>query len=227
MLWDIDRTLVDLSGLGQEIYAEVFRAFTGRPLEHLADMAGRTDHHIITQTLELHGLADHSERLDVFYEALAQAVHARRHLLAERGRALPGAHDILNALSRVPGVVQSVVTGNIKRIAIEKLTAFGLDEHIDFEVGAYGSEDGMRHTLVREAIRRAEHTHGPAQSVTVIGDTPHDVVAATTNDVIAIGVTTGTSTTADLLAAGAHLVLDTLAPTADVLEAVLNGRRTR
>jgi hypothetical protein len=40
----------------------------------------------------------------------------------------------------VPGVVQSVVTGNTREIATEKLSAFGLDAHLDLEVGGCGDE---------------------------------------------------------------------------------------
>ena len=44
----------------------------------------------------------------------------------------------------------------------------------------------------------------------VIGDTPHDVKAARDNNVIAIGVATGTAAAGELAAAGADLVLETL-----------------
>ncbi len=39
VLWDIDHTLVRISGVSREIYAEAFRLVTGQPLRELADMA--------------------------------------------------------------------------------------------------------------------------------------------------------------------------------------------
>lgn len=41
-LWDIDHRLLSIGSLSAEIYAEVFEDVTGRPLEQLADMTGRT-----------------------------------------------------------------------------------------------------------------------------------------------------------------------------------------
>jgi len=40
VLWDIDHTLVSISGVGREIYTRVFEQVTGQPLVHLADMRG-------------------------------------------------------------------------------------------------------------------------------------------------------------------------------------------
>ena len=44
ILWDIDHTLIETRGLGFAIYQRAFPAATGRPLEQLAQVSGRTVH---------------------------------------------------------------------------------------------------------------------------------------------------------------------------------------
>jgi phosphoglycolate phosphatase len=55
----------------------------------------------------------------------------------------------------------------------------------------------------------------------LIGDTPLDIEAALAAGARAIGVATGSSQAADLLAAGAHAVLPDLTDTAQVVRALL------
>jgi phosphoglycolate phosphatase len=43
VLWDIDHTLVAITGVSRDIYATAFQRVIGRSLAHLAYMAGRTD----------------------------------------------------------------------------------------------------------------------------------------------------------------------------------------
>jgi phosphoglycolate phosphatase len=45
---------------------------------------------------------------------------------------------LLAALQAMPEIVQSVLSGNMKPNALIKLSAFGLDGYLDFEVGGYG-----------------------------------------------------------------------------------------
>ena len=105
-----------------------------------------------------------------------------------------GAREALERLDREPGVLQSLLTGNIEPNAAVKLGAFGLDRYLDFEIGAYGSDHHMRGELVAIARRNAERKHGlsiePAQ-VVLVGDTPLDVAAAREGGARAVGVATG------------------------------------
>lgn len=78
---------------------------------------------------------------------LVFAAQERRAEMEANGRALPGATAAVDALAEVTSVVQSVVTGNLRQIAELKLSLFGLDRHIDFGVGGYGSDDSDRATL--------------------------------------------------------------------------------
>ncbi|MGH2598936.1 MAG: HAD family hydrolase [Dehalococcoidia bacterium] len=222
VLWDIDKTLVDIGPVSRDIYARAFLGVIKQPLQEPADMTGRTEKAILLETLALHGVADPESKFEQFYSALAVAADELREEMVNRGHRLSGSHEALAALVR-DGVIQTVVTGNIKPIAITKLEVFGLSEHLDFEVGGYGSDDSTRTTLVRLAWERAERKYGHAfhpDHIVVIGDTPHDVQAASEVGVRAVGVATGSSTVEELAASGADAVVADLTDTQAFIAAV-------
>lgn len=211
VLWDIDHTLVSITGVSREIYGRAFEQLTGRPLVHLADMAGRTEQAISRETLALNGVQP-DDVIDDFYAALGSAAHALEPRMREQGRALPGAREALSALA-VDGVVQSVVTGNLRDIAVTKLEAFELHGFLDLAVGGFGDVSSDRAVLVRLAIEQAAAAYEyafTAEHTIVIGDTPHDVKGAHDNGVVAVGVATGLSSADELAAVGADLVLPSL-----------------
>lgn len=222
VLWDIDRTLVDLSGLGSDWYRDAMTAVTGVDLARVPRFGGRTEAWISREILRTHGIEPTDERVEEMFAALVSAAERDYPLIGVNGRALPGAAEALAGLSAVTGVVQTVVTGNLPLIARHKLTPFGMDAHLDFTIGGYGSLSEFRPDLVTEALRLATAKHGvSAASVVVIGDTEHDVEAALHHGFRAIGVATGSCGVDELHAAGAHAVFADLSDTDVVLEAVL------
>ncbi|AAZ55546.1 haloacid dehalogenase-like hydrolase [Thermobifida fusca] len=218
VLWDIDRTLLTVGTVSQELYAHAFASVVGRFPEAVAEMAGRTELAIITETLQRNGIRPCPDLVSRFSAALVQAAEKLRPRMREVGRALPGADAALQALHRL-GAVQTVVTGNIRDLAAAKLAAFGLAGYLDLSLGGYGDQSVDRADLVRWAMARAGERHGPfdSASVVVVGDTPHDIRGAHDAGVRAVGVATGRSSRADLAAAGADAVLDDLTDTAAVV----------
>jgi len=157
---------------------------------------------------------------------MAAGYTAKSPLMRQRGHALPGAAKALAALDDVPDVVQSVLTGNFKAVAITKLVAFGLDAHVDFEVGAYGSDDSVRANLVDVARRRAAakyHTTFGRRATVLIGDTPSDIEAGRKAGAVVIAVASGRSSMEDLQAARAAVVLPDLTDTNALIQAILMG----
>jgi len=224
VLWDIDGTLVDSAGLGGEAFFEAFERVTGRPVERRVPFAGRTDLEIALDLLETAGI-EHSERLlGDFEKALTSSMAARAEKVRERGRPLPGVRAALERFQTDPDVTQSLLTGNIRPNAHVKLGAFGLDELIDMEIGAYGSDHRRRGELVAVARRKALDIRGrnfdPAEIV-LIGDTPLDVAAAIEGGARAVGVATGPYDQAELRHSGADAVLPDLSELDEVLSAVL------
>jgi len=155
VLWDIDHTLVDTRGVGRELWAEAFEEVTGQPMREQAKIDGSTEPVILRETLGLHGLPDSRERFGLFAQALGAAHLRRVAALRERGHALPGAPALLSALAARDGIVQTVVTGNIRTAAEIKLAAFGLDRDLDLAIGAFGEDADERPELVRIALGRA------------------------------------------------------------------------
>ncbi|MGH3752927.1 MAG: HAD family hydrolase [Pseudonocardiaceae bacterium] len=223
ILWDIDHTLVTIGEVSREIYEMAFEEVFGQPLREVADMAGRTERAILAATLGLHGVSNPEGKFDDFYTELASAADKLRERMRTAGRRLPGAVEAIAALAEY-NVVQTVATGNIKPIAVVKLELFQLSEHIDLEVGGYGSDGDTRPPLIRQAWQRAEHKYGRAfgpDRLVVIGDTPLDVAAAREVGVRAVGVATGSSTVEDLMAAQAGIVLPDLVDTEAVIRAAV------
>jgi phosphoglycolate phosphatase len=228
VLWNIDLTLVDVAQVTREAYADAFRRVTGRPLVHLAPMAGKPESEIFFESLAMnsadHGNADQTaELLARFNEALSGAFAARRALLPQRGRLLPGARDAVTAVAAQRGVVQTVLTGTIRPNAIEKLRAFGLDRFFDFQMGGYGSEAYPKGTLLLLARSRAAEKYGTEfgeGSSVYIADSPRDIEAARIGGAGVIAVASGRSTMTELREAGADVVLADLTDTAAVVRGI-------
>ncbi|HEY9523940.1 MAG TPA: haloacid dehalogenase-like hydrolase [Thermopolyspora sp.] len=223
MLWNIDLTLVDVTIVTREAYADAFRQVTGRPLVKLAPVMGRPDSEVIFETLAINGVPAGDDDLPAFIGALTAAFAARSERLVRDGHTMPGAGDALSAVARLHGVVQSVLTGTIKGNAVHTLRAFGLDEHIDFEIGGYGEEVYPKATLLQVAQSRAKAKYGTPfglGSTVLIGDSTRDVQAARIGGAAMLAVASGRSTAAELGEAGADIVLPDLVNTSEVVAAV-------
>lgn len=223
VLWDIDHTLIETRGVGGQVYAEAFAKVTGQTLEKMPELAGRTEPVIFRDALKIHGIQPTEDLYRQFAVEQARGYAAHLDELRTRGRALPGAADALRALSERDDAIQSVLTGNTRPSAEIKLRAFDLDRYLDFDIGAYGTDNDTRANLVGVARQRAQKTHGVdfgADATVLIGDTPNDVAAALVNGTQIIAVATGKDTADALVEAGALTVLADLTDTSAVLAAI-------
>jgi phosphoglycolate phosphatase-like HAD superfamily hydrolase len=228
VLWDIDGTLVQAGEVGRDIFSEAFQAVLGRAPDQATAralvMAGRTDPEIALEFLTAHDIAEGASHLPAFGEALVTALAARAAVIRERGRALPGAREVLEALSRTDGVVQSLLTGNLQPNALLKLASFDLDSHLDFEVGGFGSDHHHRPSLVDVARAKAERKYGtgfPGTATVLVGDTPLDVAAGRAGGARVVAVATGPFRSHELRLAGADAVLEDLRDTEAALAVIL------
>jgi phosphoglycolate phosphatase len=230
VLWDVDHTLIASGGVGGEISHDAFYKVTGVRQVQDPDVSGRTERAILTESCRLHGLDPDDYAFEDYADALAEGYLLRAAELRERGHALPGAAAALDALAKVEVVRQTVVSGNVRRVAEAKLAVFGLDRHIDFSIGGYAEDSDVRAELVRAAHRRALNADGldyGIGQVLVIGDTPADVTAARTAGAVVLGVATGKSSRAELLAAGADAAADDLADVEGLLALVTGDNTAR
>ena len=208
VMWDIDYTLLRGCKNDTQTKQTTNTELTGVDWRGDPIFGGRTDRDICAEGFATHGVTDCTP--ERFFVRYVEKVHASRHEFGEQGSLLPGVRDVLARLRAAPGVVQTLVTGNVPEVARAKVAAFELDAAFDTEVGGYGTDDSVRATLVRRSLERAETKYGEPFRPVVIGDTVHDITAALANRARAVGVATGSTSLDALVRAGAHVVLPDL-----------------
>ena len=138
-------------------------------------------------------------------------------------RALPGAMDLLKALSADEDFYQGVVTGNFEVTARIKLEAAGLDSYVG--LGAFACDSSHRPDLPGIAKTRWELSLGksirPEQCI-IIGDTPNDLEAARYNNMRCILVGTGRYPLEELMYWQPDACLPDLSDTSAVVNTLLN-----
>ncbi|MQA95128.1 MAG: HAD hydrolase-like protein [Streptosporangiales bacterium] len=223
VLWNIDQTLVDVTTVNRVAYAEAFERATGRPLMRLAPTAGRTESELFHEFTARNRVEATEPMLAVYIEALADAFARQGKMLRERGRVLPGAAAAVEAVGRLQGTVQSVLTGGIRPNAVAKLRAFGLDGALDLGIGGYGSEVYPKATLLQVARNRAREKYGQPFDETntvYVGDSPRDVEAAQFGGAASVAVAGSATTLSQLREAGADVLLEDLTDTGGLVRAI-------
>ncbi len=230
LLWDVDHTLIENSGVSKAVYARAFQMMTGYAPKIQPNTDGRTDYDIMRNLFTANGAEFTAEGEGSYPSALVNAMGELHHRLMRDGFMLRGVAEALEAVAKIPSIVQSVLTGNIRSNAEAKLRLLGNHEHLlDLDVGGFGSDDVVRPRLVAAAQRKASRkygvTFGPASTV-LVGDTERDVAAALEGGAAMVGVATGVTSEEQLRQAGAHVVLPNLIDTAGFVDAIrkLTGR---
>ncbi len=223
VLFDVDGTLLWTDGAGRRAIHRALLEVLG--IEHPAAgfrFDGRTDPEIVRL---LAAAAGRGHGPGVVADVLTRYVTLLDGELARAGHkttVYPGIFQLVEALERRKDAVIGLLTGNVAEGARLKLRSGGLDIR-RFRVGAFGSDHEERKELPAIAQRRTRETLGldlAGQDIVIVGDTPADVTCGQGIGARAIGVATGSYTTADLLAAGAYAAFADLSDTEAVLEAI-------
>jgi phosphoglycolate phosphatase-like HAD superfamily hydrolase len=230
LLWDIDYTLILTGGVDVAVWMEVCSTLSGCRVTTIGSVPGRTEPQILLDTLVLAGVSNYEARalLPTAMEMTVDILRSRRAELLSKGRVLSGAEATLAAVANMSDVAQSPVTGNLRDNAVLKLQTFGLARYLDLELGAYGSDGTHRDVLVRLAQERAgKHlaTRFDRTNTVVVGDSPLDVAAGLEGGARPVAVATGTASRAELVEAGADVVLDDLSDPDAALAALLGRSR--
>jgi phosphoglycolate phosphatase len=230
LLWDVDHTLIENSGVSKAVYARAFQIMAGSAPEAQPSTDGRTDFDIMRNLFMANGTEFTVNDEALYPSALVSAMGELHTRLMRDGFVLPGVIEALEAVAKIPSIVQSVLTGNIRPNAEAKLRLLGEHEYLlDLDVGGYGSDDVMRPRLVGAAQRKASEkygvTFGPPSTV-LVGDTERDVAAALEGGAMIVGVATGVTSEEQLRQAGAHAVLPNLTDSAGFVKVIreLTGR---
>ncbi len=215
LLWDVDHTLIENSGVSKAVYARAFEMMTGRAPAVQPGTDGRTDHEIVRDLFAANSAVFTADDETSYQSALIDAMRALHPRLMRDGFVLPGVPEVLEAVSQIPGIVQSVLTGNIRPNAEAKLRLLGDHARVlDLDVGGYGSDDARRPRLVGAAQRKASQKYGAVfgpSSTVLVGDTERDVAAALEGGALIVAVATGVTSQEQLRQAGAQVVLPDLA----------------
>ncbi|MBX3367738.1 MAG: haloacid dehalogenase-like hydrolase [Phycisphaeraceae bacterium] len=227
LLFDIDSTLIDThrSGMlamldaGRELYGQSFTTDG-------VDYAGRLDPLIVHDLLSGAGVEASSSSVADFRAAYFAKL-GRRLEVPGTARMLPGVGGLLARLADERGVRLGLLTGNYEESGVLKLRACGIDPAL-FEVRVWGDEsplwppcrDHLPPVGIRRFAERVGRSVDPA-SVTIIGDTPHDVRCGLSNGCNVLAVATGRYGAAALREAGAEDVMDDLSNTERVAEVLL------
>ena len=212
VLFDVDGTLLKCHGQGGRAFLEAVSEVYETVVDPArATFAGRTDSSILYDLLEDAGLS--RGEIDARLPAMKSAYLARMNdgfLDPARMELLVGVEPLLDRLRlRSVDVAVGLLTGNWRGGAQAKLAAVGLDGYFAF--GAFADDGVDRRELPPVALMRAGEHHGrvfDADRTLIVGDTLHDVDCALHHGMRAVGVATGSSSRAELEAAGADRVFD-------------------
>lgn len=211
VLFDIDGTLVRRAGPHhRQALVEAVRDITG--LETTTDpipVHGMLDIDILGRMLRDAGAAE-----SLIRRAMPAIVERAQRLYLRGGPSLrrktcPGVKRLLAHLHG-SGVPMGLVTGNLTRIGWTKMERAGLRDY--FRFGAFAEMARTRAGLVRIALREARERGwaGRRTRISLIGDSPNDILAARANRVRAIAVHTGISTRRELALHGPDILLEDL-----------------
>lgn len=191
LLWDIDSTLIDSGGAGERsLICALENTFgVSDPLRWL-DYSGRTDFWIARTILEHHFGKTSQVMMQQYLDAYLQALDERMD--NPHAHVIPGIRDTVARAATTPGVVQGLLTGNLKRGAEIKLRHLGLWDFFSF--GAFADDAEDRNELGPIAQHRAESHTGAAflpGDIVVIGDTPRDIACGKAIGSQTVAVATG------------------------------------
>jgi phosphoglycolate phosphatase-like HAD superfamily hydrolase len=211
-LFDIDGTLISSGGAGSLAMRQAFAALW--KLEDgfsRIEFSGRTDRAILRDAWAAHGVSanEFGDDLMRFKRAYLRRLP---HTLREcKGTLLPGVVETLQRLRRRGDATVALATGNFRQGAALKLRHYGIFDY--FCAGGFGDRAENREDMLAEALRACRR-FGAHGDVFVLGDTVHDIACAKAHGAVAVGVTTGPSDEATLSAAGADIVLSSMAEAA-------------
>ena len=217
VLFDIDGTLVDMKGAGRKSFVRALKTVFGWDDDiAYVNFAGNTDLNVLLQVAEHHGMKLAEEDRKRFFRQLP--IELEQTAKAAELVIYPGVKALLESLSSRRDAMLGLVTGNVAASARIKLQQFDLHNH--FVLGAFGDDHADRVEIARLAMRRIENKMREDQVMRgsfLVGDTPHDILAAKSISAAAIAVATGKFNVDELRKAGADHVLTDLSDTRAVL----------
>ncbi len=180
LLFDIDGTLLLTGGAGKIAFEKAFEELFEIPNAWgNLDPHGKTDPAIFDEVAKrtLGRLLSPGE-FDLLMERY-EDIFEEEILQSPRFELMPGVIEILEHLSRDPGLFLALATGNFERAGRLKLKR-GAIEHY-FHTGGFGNDAREREEILYAAVAYSEELARKSfekSRVFVIGDTEYDIAAA-------------------------------------------------
>jgi phosphoglycolate phosphatase len=211
VLFDIDGALVRRTGpYHRDALVEGVRRVTGLETTTAGiPVQGMLDPDILTIMLRKAGASRATIRQALPEIQRAASRHYLRVCPDIQRKRCPSVIAVLDRLTR-RNILLGLVTGNLTRIGWHKLRRAGLRRY--FRFGAFGEMAATRAGLARMAIHEAR-SHGwigRDAPISLVGDSPNDVIAARGSGIRSIAVRTGITRPAELEAEGPDFLLGTL-----------------
>jgi phosphoglycolate phosphatase len=186
ILWDIDGTLISLPKNSSRRHLDVIQKFTNKKLSEPLSNNGKTDIGLIIDIFEFN-------RIDFSFSDVQSCLYLLNLKSSKENYEStifinPGINEALDYCSQI-GVTNSILTGNTKSRAIDKLRSTKLISKISIDLGFFGDFELSRQELVQKAKNFAENSNW--EKIILVGDTLLDVEAANKNNMDIIAVATG------------------------------------
>lgn len=198
VLFDLDGTLLDTIALILASFRHATTTVLGAPLPD-AVLLRNVGVPLAAQMAEFD--PERAEELLAVYRAHNGEIHD------DMVEAYPGTGEALTIIGR-SGMPMAVVTSKSRPLAERGLDITGLRDHFPVVVAC---EDTERHKPDPAPLELAADTLGVDLRYCVyVGDSPHDVAAARQGGAVAIGVTWGVTSEAEMIAARPDAVIDSI-----------------
>jgi len=190
-LFDIDGTLISPGKTARSMFVEIVKELTGKEVTlEVHQVAGFTDPKILENMLQRAGLNKNEihQAMEKFFLIYYERLE-NRYNSSEDKFIFSDISENLPALNDEDNIYLGLVTGNMERAAMIKLSPFGLNKY--FNIGAFASDKADRNELPPIAVARAEalwEKKFENDEIFVVGDTIYDVECAVHNSYRAIGI---------------------------------------
>lgn len=232
VLFDIDGTLIYCDGAGRTSMSQAIQSvfgFEGIPKHY--SLAGATDKQILKDVLMYYGLEEEeiNLKMDLVLDEYVENLKVNTTNGNHKKVLLKGVLPLLEKLSSINDkVLLGLLTGNLKKSALHKLSLFSLQSYFMHNgdlFGGFGSDHYDRSELVNICIERAFYLNGKiyvGKDVVVIGDTKNDILCGKNRGVKSIAVATGEYSIEDLLKYEPDFVFQDFSDTDKIIEAILS-----
>ncbi len=221
ILFDIDGTMLYSNGNGKLALIKAVEEVYKRTINSSIRMAGKTDKQIVYELLK-----DSLSKEEIYksYPLLFSSYirYLKSYYTIDRGVGIySGVRELLDAIKRVNGNAIGLLTGNIYKGAVIKLSTFNIKGYFSF--GAFGDDGFYRYELpgiaVKRALDKTKHRF-TGKDIVIIGDTTNDIECGRHLGVKTIVVCTNKNSERSLKQAKPDYFFHSFECTDDVIEAI-------